>query len=583
MAAEPSTAIVPLRDTPKQPERLALAPFGTWDYKEAADAVKAGLPGNYDQLKAYCASQDHWQDGREWVGPGDATNRGNQSQQIKRQFAPYDAIGKALANLANAFALEAEINTAPVEEYEAGKIPAEVTKKMAEADQLLTLLFDRHHVHKHHRPCVRISAYAGRAGLRWWIPPGFAWRMPNGEVRLRETKDFTEAAEWLALERPDPAAAAVIVHKETQERAAVCLSTIREGGKDVAIAEIAYVDGEETVFRVVYADKREAEEPYRLKMGGLLPFSEMDTGLLITEPVIAGQRQANFAKSLISRSLETCGFPERVISNAKPAGERREYNAGDIIPSGAFLERDETGREWLVIPEIRTLGSNTTTELVGLDTTGADGKQGHETPGYERFDPVVPEHAIQGKDEAFADVLRMCGQGHLAGDSTAEASGAAYEQHRAEFMTEAESRRGPAEGMLRDSLTSVLAQIEALAGQPGYFTQTLRVVVTIHVNVGPASPQARTEDREAVKAGLMAPETAMARAGIEDLKNELQRIRAHPFYKLILLEKVAAVFNTLSGTTSAPAVVRALIAAGVEPEIVEALQPKDTDYAGVEQ
>ena len=568
------------------------APFADWTYEDAAAAVAARLPKNYAQLKAYCELNDHWQEGDEWVGPGVVGSTAISTEKakgIERQQAPYDAIGKALRNLANAYALEAEVNTAPLDEVEDAKnIPPEIAAKIKEADNLLTLLFDRYRIHKHHRPCIRVSAYAGRSGLRWWLPLGFALRSVIvqedgtevvGDPFLPTAPDFETAAQWLALSRPLPESAAVVTDELTQKQASVFLYTTKEGDRDIEQAEIGYVnEGGQTVIRTVYKDKRTPPEPMVLNLGGRLLYTEMEADIITTDPVIRGQRQANLGKTMITRSLETCGFPERRTGNMQPLGERREYKEGETIPPGAFTEVDRSGTRWVVIPEVITLGSDTTMHQVGLVEESENGMR-YATPLYDRFDPVPPDHAIKAKDEAVADVLEMCGQGHLVTNSTGEASGFAYEQHRAEFKTDAEARKNEAESLLRDQLTTALALVEHLTNKVGYFTDAIRVVVTIHVNVGPASPQARTEDREAVKAGLMAPETAMARAGIEDLKNELERVKKHPFYQLMLLERVAEVYSKLAQFGSADAAARALDAVGIDPDIVAALRMRDTDGA----
>lgn len=393
-----------------------------------------------------------------------------------------------------------------------------------------------------------MSAWAGQACLRLWIPSRFLLTTNGSDVIVRPTSDINEAASYVRVVAPLLEYAAVLVDAGTQDKAAVFMDEevtyVGTERKAVKRAEISYLDPKrqtdkdaKTILRIVYSDAR---TPLRaeLDLGGRLLMAQMDAASLLTDPVVRTQRQLNLLTTLVSRIAETAAFRERYTKNAKPQGSRIPYEEGDSISDGAFLERDEEGRTWQVIPEARTLGANTTTELVGLPQYDDRGDaKGNQMPDVVIVDPVDPKPYIAAADATRHRLLRMCAQGHLGGSSNAEVSGIAYEQARAVFEKDLNRRRVAEEGMLRDLLTAVLAMVEAITGKKGYFTDVLRVTVDQHINPGPRSPDLVRLDLEGFDAGVLSRETTMARLGVEDTTAEAARIRTSALYILSVIEQ----------------------------------------------
>ncbi len=581
MAADPQTAVLPLRAEP-----LARVPFPDWTYKEAAEAVAALVPDEYAERRDY-ASDLHWRDGKGWVGPGAVAGAANASEVttgIQRQFASYDGCGEVLAAVEDAFSMEAQIGFDTLEDRGEGtEIPQEIEQLGREAVGILTRLWDRVKLHEALKPAIRTAAWAERASLRWWIPPGRALKGTDGTPFLPTAGTPAEAAEWLALSRPMPDAAAIVTHEATQQKAAVYLDEVTDtdGKTKLKRAQVAYVDGDQLRIRTVYENADREAETMDFRTGGLLPMAEMRADNLLTPSVISTQKQLDYAESVVTRTVETAGFRERYIANAEPTGVWVAISAGEV-PTGPTREFD--GKRYQLRPAHRTLGASITTELVGLitETTESGQKKNvRETPTVESFDPTDPEFAIKVGKHARAKILKMCRQGHRVGDSTGEASGFAYVQDRAAFEKDLGNRKGAAEGMLRELLTAALGLIEALSGKVGYFTQKIRLTVDMHVDAGPRSPEERQQDREDVAVGMLSPETAMSRNRVEDVRAEMGRIAASS--RLKLLKEAAEVFDVISQASSAEAAVRALIAAGVDPEIANALRATDTDEPVVEE
>lgn len=582
MAANPSTAVVPLRRA-----LLARAPFGEWTYRDAAEAVAALQPENYDQLRAIAEERDLWRNGAEWVGPGaPGTN-----EKIGAQYAPDDVVGEVLDNVGNAFS-EPQIGAAPLEmPGEGAEIPPEVQARMDEAVSLLSAWWDRQRMQEHILSRLRTSAWAGRAPLRLWVPGRFMEKATDGSVSTLPAADVAAALEYIHVSAPEPSACAVVTDPATQAVCAVFLGEESVPGAEGRAearkrADLLYLDpdaepGEEaeTVLRVVYADEGREGYETRLPLGGRLLVSEMQTPALLTDPVLRTQRQLGLLCSLLTRIGETAAFRERYIRNAKPFGRRSIYTEGQPLPAGAFLERDETGRDWIVEPEQRTLGANTTTELVGLEEerrTQAGVEMARATPAVDVFDPVDPTPYIHAAEAVRARILRMCKQGHLAIASAAQLSGVAYEQARAAFAKDLNRRRVAEEGMLRETLEAALALAEVIAEKEGYFTSVLRVTVDQHVDAGPRSPDAVRLDMDAYQAGLLSRETVMARLSVEDVVAEVERIRQSAAHILGVLDKAAAAATTFS----AEGVLRALVEARMIPEeLADAVLARDTDGA----
>lgn len=564
-----------------RPEPNAVPPFPTWTYEDARGAVLELVPPDFEERRDYAADR-HWRNGKGWVGPtppAGAPTAKEMTDGIRRQFASYDGCGEVLDAIRDAFSTEAQIGFDTLEERAPdAEIASDVRAVGEEAVRILTQLWDRVQLHEALKPTIRTGAWSERAGLRWWIPPGRAvrkWDADGNEfAELPKAQSLAVASEWLALDRPDPETAAVVIDEPTQERAAVYLDTIKDGSQEIQRAVIAYREGEETVWRTVYESDRKDPEERRLRTGGVLPIAEMTGDSLLTPSVIATQQQLDYAESVVTRTVETAGFRERYISNAEPTGVWVPLQPGEV-PTGPT--RTHAGHTYQLKPSPRTLGASVTTELVGLLTEDGEGKTTRATPSVESFDPTDPEFAIKVGKHARAKILRMCRQGHRAGDSTGEASGFAYQQDRAAFEKDLQNRKGAAEGLLRDLLTAALGIIEGLANKPGHFTSRIRITVDMHVDAGPRSPEERNQDRTDVESGLLSRETAMARNGIEDVVGEVNRIESETRTRLSLLKEAAEVFATIAQNSSEDAAVRALIAAGVDPKLANALRPVDTD------
>lgn len=567
-AEEPTTAEL---------KTLAVAPFGQWKYENAYKAMQDVLPVDFVIRKGFCLDGDHWQSGAQWVGPGDVQT----NQKIEKQFAPEDAVGEVLSNIQNAFS-EPQVGSTPTGETNGGNVDG--TPLQRELQGVISGWWDRQRLQEHIQERQRTTAWAGWAGLRLWIP----WRyldVMGGTISFKPTSSIEDALAYIHVMAPLPNSGAIIVDSGTQDRVAVYLDKERETdgeGKETVFerAELVYLDPDrlndkdaDTIIRYVYSNDSKPAKEVRLKLGGRLTVAEITGSVVITESVLRTQRQLNLLTTLVTRIAETAAFRERYTKNAKPQGVRIPYTEGATLSDGAFLERDEEGNLWQVIPQPRTLGASTTTELIGLpkqDGTGAN--IGHETPDIFIADPVDPTPYINAGDAIRRRILRMCSQGHLGGVSNAESSGIAYEQARSVFEKDLNKRRISEEGMLRELITTALAMAELISGKTGYFTDKLRISVDQHVNAGPRSPDLVRLDLEAYEGGIISQETAMARYGVEDVEAEVVRVRQSTAFILSVIEKA-----TNAGTVfSVESMISVMVKLGVPTEVANLLKPAPT-------
>jgi hypothetical protein len=571
MATSPSTAVIPIR------QQLRTAPFLEWTYDDAHRALEEKVPQDFNVLVDYCVNKDHYRDGQEWVGPGTASSTG----KIAQQFAPEDAVGQVLSNISNAFE-EPQIGAVPIDDLpEGAEVPEPLKNKIFLATTLLSNWFDKQRLQEHIQERQETTAWAGYADLRVFVP----WRFLDkiGEsVTIRRARSFKEAMTYIYLTAPMPNVCGTVVDSGTQDLCGIHLDKeiVRDPSgqtNEYDRAELVFLDPNrivdedaDTIIRVVYSDPNKAEITTRVKLGGRLLAAEMESRIVITDPVIRTQRQLNLLCTLVTRLGETAAFPERYTKNARPQGVRIPYEDGDSLGDGAFIERDGEGREWAVIPQERTLGANTTTELIGLPQYDDKGDaKGNQMPDVLRFDPIDPKPYLEAADSVRRRILRMCSQGHLGGISNAEASGIAYEQARAVFEKDLNKRRVAEEGMLRELLTGVLALAEQIMGQPGFFTKVIRVTVDQHIDAGPRSPDLVRLDLESYDAGVLSRETTMARIGVEDINAELIRVRRSAQYILDVIEQVSKAGEVFS----AESLIEVLKELNVPSEIVGMLKP----------
>ena len=545
-----------------------IKPVDEWKIDDAQAALDAettatlGSQAAYDANHAYAETGDHWQDGTQWIGPkGTAATQSAVLEKVKRQHTPSDVIGEACTNMANGLlGQEADIDFVPRVPAGPEGTPSEAQAR--DADLLLAAFsawWDARGFWELAGTAARRACWAARASLRVWIPPGFR---VVGRRRLEDGRDeetrvlptgltLAQALARIEVAAPTPDHALVYVEPDTRREASAFFYTDAEGEKRAEVAFLAQPralapEGAPpvTIVRVLTDEANAAPDEYTLPLGGRLPVVEMRTRLLITEPVRRQQARLNFFESLLNRVGETAGFPERYVGNAEPSGIWLDYPPDDGPPLDS--KPDDAGKMWYLHPGARTLGSAITTELVGIADKQPDGTIERATPSVTKFDPTDPEYAIKACRYARETILRACFQGHLAEGEADAVSGESKRQSRAQFERELKRRKAPLEGLIRETLETVLAHAALMSEDARRLLAEYRCAVTLHVNAGPPTSEEQEAAREQFKAGLLSDASAMALAGVEDVAAEQARIASSPLSVLALWEARGRALKALS-------------------------------------
>lgn len=531
-----------------------MADFTKWGLDDAdkaiADAVAAITRDGYDANKAFVEADDHWQEGKRWVGPqGTDATRATVLERVERQFTPRDAIGEVIDRVANALLkTEPAIDFVPVD-LRPGAEPTEAQHNEAAAMVAkISDWWDGVQLWERARKAVKRSRWSGRGALRLWIAPGQLERAgdeDNQVLRLPAGLQFEDALQRLQLSAPAPDAAHVYTDPDTQRQVGVYLF---ERDKE-KFAELWYVDGERTVLRVVSqsrgADGSEAEdvaEEYAVEMGGRLPIAEMAADLLITETVRRQQDRLNFFESLMVRVGESAGFPERYTTNAEKHGI---WLTSAPTDEPALATKVFNGQTWYLHAVPRTLGSAITTDLIGIITDEKAGTRA--TPGVTFKEPTDPAYAIKASRHAYQTILEECNQAHIliAGDATA--SGVSRQEARADYEDDLSNTKTPLEGLIRVILEAVIAWAAAMSNDANAktFLQRYRCSVDLHVNSGPITPEEMQQNNQNMKDGVLSQETAMSLNGVEDVAAELSRLHAQPESQLALRKEQIGIMQQL--------------------------------------
>lgn len=490
-----------------------------WTLEDAQTVVQRDLKralgdGGYERRETYVVDNDHWHDGKEWVGPrGSAETEQMVLRAVRPQFTPNDAVGEGLDNAEDGlFTVEPRLAFVPVELPEDPESQAALDLQ-AEADQLeadFAAWWDRVGLWDVIARAYRNSLWATRGPLRLRIPSA---NLDAGEdgFRLPVGLERRDALDRIRVSAPDPDRARVWEDPDTLDRVGVYLYTEDEEDQ----AEIWIESGGELRYRIVGKDGSVQEEQ-RLPAGVRLPMVEVESPLLITDPVLRQQQRLNFFETLAVRVAETAGFPERYFLDVDPPGlwvKGRPVN-GDYMD----VRDTPTGQEYLV-PAPLALGASVANFLQGV-LYGREDEPSRTTPSVQFRDPTDPEYVIRLAVHGRRTLLESMKQGHLAGTETAEASGVAYQQARARFEAWLKRRKAAVERAVRDVIVAAGTLAEAMGPGGGSVFERFRVRVDLTVNAGPVLPDQVRSVADLYAAGLRSRSTALAETGVEDVSAE---------------------------------------------------------------
>lgn len=553
----------------------------TWTLDDAKGAVAASYPTPYDKNAAASIASYvqglHYQEGRPWMGSGynsDGTLEETSKAMIDRQLAPVPESYACLERRVDgACGIQAALSLRPVEPAgpaDEDGVPTISEEQQRYADEAVsdwswwmdeTRAWGGKDLRKPTGMRGTISqasaSQSGSACLRLFFNPASRTqqvnvRGPEGEItgtefRIPKQTDRRAALKHIRIVAPPPERCAVYVDPDTHEKRAVFLYT---DASQAECAEVWYAKGETTVLRmIVQGEEKEQDFPW----GGWLPIQQAEVGCLLTDAVRRLQGATDFAGTALVRLLQSTAFGQRTEINAEADGF---WSAS--APAGVDNPRErktETGDIEYFNPLPTGIGPDIIRRLVGIPFDTGEEKRGFTTPGVHYNTPPSPDGLIQGID-AFTMMIRYaCHQGHIRSGllgSSAEASGEAYEQARAAFVSDINGVGEEVDATFAPLLTTLTIMADWLTGNddPAQFARDWVVGVQSHPSAGVPSAAAQQEARANVAAELISPEEGTARLNVQDVGAERTRIAAGS--TLAAAEKRWTIFASAVGAGANP-------------------------------
>lgn len=399
------------------------------------------------------------------------------------------------------------------------------------------------------------SAHAsGSACIRaFFNPASLTESAADGTRRIPPQPDRRTALRHIEIVAPEPDRCAVYTDPDTHQRTGVFLYT---DISDKRCAELWYAVSEsgkqQTALRVL-TEGTKAADIRLFPWGGWLPIVQADIGCLLTEPVLRLQAAIDSSVTGGNRLAEAHGYGARTEINAAETGDwRTQPPPGIEVPTKKTLPDGTTVYFW---PSDPNLGNGVIRGLRGFPyTTGIDEENRKEslgitTPAVHYHEPSDPEAIIKWVDALITLLRHSCHQGHIRSGllgSTAEASGEAYEQARAEFESDVKSVAEVVDMMVAHFLVVVTLMADWLAGaEEPTFVEEWEVAVQSHPSAGPVSMARETSTLALVDGGLISQDEGTARVGIQDVQGERERINASPSTALKLVTERATAAKAL--------------------------------------
>jgi hypothetical protein len=535
-------------------------PIEQWGLSDAKDAAARDLPPDHEVNRKLIEDKDQWQDGTLWPGfrTGDPTTDNFILANVKPQFIADDVLGEATDNRSGAMiGQEAAITLVPLVVAGTGNAPAGDTPVVDDLDEAtrqeiegiiaaLSAWWDRVGLWPLMRLAIDRITYAGRSTIRCYVP---APKLVG--TGLPTASDLPAALANIELDAPAPSSGARYVDPLTGSVNAVVIEKVDDKEQAQVWTVVPGPPGQPAPGQVVVrilGDAVTTMGPFEMR--GRLPLASAKGPRLITPSVRSLQAQLNFISTITTRTVETAGHRERYLGNVDPPGMWLPYPP----TTGPALEVDDETDPKQVFYKHRVpwiVGANVTTELVGLPTTtrAPDGTetQNYATPFVQALDPVNPVYATDAAKVVTQRIYRRMKQGHLGLDSTAESSGVAYQQARAQFKGDLDALKPPLEMMLRDLLEAVLAIAGLMhAGSAGILDR-YRVAVTLHPSAGPVTPDEARLAVELRDKRAISQSTMLGRLGMEDAVAEQQDIESDPGQNAALWQTLASAVQALLG------------------------------------
>lgn len=533
--------------------------------------------GGYEINAAYMAG-DHGQDGRQWRGIGftGKTLPKKVWEEIEAtQFVAIPEIEQCVWRRTNAAcAKEAEFSLSAVEpagpEDEKGRPThsEEQQRFAAEWQADIGSWWSRDRavgVWEAVRKTTSNASAAGQACIRLFWNQRFrqTTRDATGAERsgIPPQQNRAEALRTVEFIAPRPDVCGVYYDPDTL--APVGIYRYKTAAGDDGL-ELWFLEGERTIFLHREAD---VTREYAYDWGGVIPIVPLTVEPLLTEPVRRLSGALDTVASGMLRLSIAHSHAQRDEIDVRPSGEMKDTPPQD--GSEIYAEVQPDGSTKYLHRSPRELGNGVTNNLYGitLDTevrdTGGEliRKREYQKPQVVYHEPSDPENVLKVIRALKREIRSACHQGHILDEgSTAEASGDAYEQHRAEHASDVEGVANAVAGLTSRMLlaATVMGEEVRAGGDPAAFVRDWTVESQVQADPGPASSEKQRSASELMDKGAIARRTVQKVFGVQDTDNEDEIIASESHASILKTHFEAVKAARDAGVTNIAAVYRRL-------------------------
>ena len=354
---------------------------------------------------------------------------------------------------------------------------------------------------------VRITLCEGKAIRRIFFPRA---------LKTASASNLPDALKFIYFETVTADVAGVFTDPDTQQQIGIFLfdEKDQEGTVTAHCAELSYLDGQQTICRIV-KDKGApvTKPPYEL--GGHLLVYEIDREALITAQVQSNQRALNLAHTMMMRNVNMAGSRERNITNGQPP----------VAVQGV----DTTRPTGTVVGKFN-VGAGATNFINGFPFHDEDGNiVGYTNPNVSITDPSPVETFKETIAQEKEAVYSQCHQRHVLIVDKADTSGRAREVARREFERSLKETKTVLDASGRWQLEVSLRLAAQIIGQVSKYS-TLRADFNCLIDAGEPDPEKQKTAILLRQQGgpknqpLISDETARNMIGVEDAAAELAKI-----------------------------------------------------------
>lgn len=529
--------------------------FAKVTFQQARKLVRTNVPDSFATNEKFFDG-DHWQEGAGWPQEIDDTADGAAYLRslIENLFESKNIVREVVTRFLDGV-LENTPEASFAPEGEDEDAPDEVLERAQMIGGRIDRWMERRKFEEDARKAARFALMGGRAYIRPFVPRG----------RLGENNELSGSWEdvlnMIYTEPIRPTSAVVFQHPDTQRKLSVYHWTPGDAQEitdpnrddDLERVELSWVDPNtgETILRILKEGEvpaeltedevtnpeertilesqvQEQDRQLRVDLQENLFLQEIELEKLITEQVRSSQKSFNLTKTMQTHNEVSSGFSERVFFNAQPPGK--------------FVEKEDGRREFQ--PNELRRGPFRSHYIRGVETLDEMGQTQLETPSMEIDEADDPEVFLKGKESKRKDILDECSQSFVIMNESAEVSGRSRLIARHEFTKTLNKAVEPIAELYRGTIMTALVVATTFGSEAPTF-QDLRVPVEVYPDSGPLTPQEMSALEGMTESGLMSMQTALSRAGINDIEAEMERIEQEESSRLQRLQERAELVKQL--------------------------------------